>query len=47
VSALQQSALSPVVSGLPLLVFHQDVFVQQQPVLCQEVYGQQQLVLHL
>jgi hypothetical protein len=43
--------LSLRVSGLLLLVLLLDVFVQQQPKLCQEVYGLQHLVqepvLHL
>ena len=30
-----------------MLVLQMRVFVQQQPMLCQEVYGLQQLVLHL
>jgi hypothetical protein len=41
--------MSSEVSGLQLhmLVLQMRVFVQQQPMLCQEVYGLQQLVLHL
>ncbi len=35
------------VSGLKLLVLPLDIFVQQQPVLCQEMYGLQKLALHL
>jgi hypothetical protein len=46
VSVLQLSTLSLEVSGCSCL-FYLDVFVQQQPVLCQDVYGLQQLLLHL
>ena len=36
-STVQQSVLSPEVSVLQQLVFHLDVSVQQQPVLCQKM----------
>jgi hypothetical protein len=39
VSVLQQSVISLLGSDLQLLVLHLDVFIQQQPVLCQDVYS--------
>jgi hypothetical protein len=49
VSVLQQSVFCPrsCLACSCMLVHQMHVFVQQQPMLCQEVYGLQQFVLHL